>query len=248
MRETNVTQGREAAGQIILALLCVFLLCAIVRASYWSFEQTWDFMKVFDTPKSTDQSVSLAFAVIVQYGQNPALWGFFMFRKMKSGIERQLDSNKGSLLLKQKLASANRAMWFLLGVFIVFAAIDSFTNIGQFNADHPDLPMMIWLTGNSFCIVVVFFEEGFTFTLNALFHIINDIRVIYGYARWKTLDAFDPRSVVDFTGSPSPDQNFTPRSPNFNQQRPSHKPVSPIFGSVKDDDDDEPTYRSLTRK
>ncbi len=245
MRETNVTQGREAAGQIILAVFCVALLVAIIRASYWSFEQTWDFMKVFDDPKSTDQTVSLAFAIIVQYGQNPALWGYFMLRKIKATLERQLESNKTSLLLRQKLESTVRGMWFLLFVFVVFAAIDSFTNIGQFNAEHPDLPAMLWITGNAFCIVVVFFEEGFTFTLNALFHIINDIRVIYGYSRWKTLDAFDPRAVLD-TSSSTPQGDFPSRSSSYPQQRPTQKPISPVFGR-KDDDDDEPTYHSIRK-
>ncbi len=119
MTENDTNKGREISGKIFLALIFIALIVAIFRVSWWSFQQTWEFTKMFDAPGSKDTTNSLAIAVLIQYGQNPALWWFFVQRKTKLALERELAVNKTSVLLKQRLDNANRAMWLSLAAFLM---------------------------------------------------------------------------------------------------------------------------------
>ena len=240
MNQRDIVNGREVSAKIVLVLILVGLLVAIARVSYWSFEQTWEFAKIFDDPKNMSAWTSLAFGAIIQYGQNPALWWFFAQKKIRDGYKRQISSGDKSLFTKQKYENATYSMFTAALIFFILSIIDAMTNIGQFGNDHPTLylvsPLMYW-TGVIFCIVIVLVEEAFSFVLNVLFHVINDIREAYGLSRWERLDAFDPSLI--FENKPKSYDKPIESQPSYKSQdiqarieqlrKSSGEPPNPIF-------------------
>ncbi len=123
-------------------------LYALVRTSWWSYTQTEEFLRIFNSVGDVGVTMSHVLSIIVQYGQNVVLWIGMQERKEYVFLQRKLEdlskSKRGASQrdkerldkiifkseqeLKKKLGTA--FIW--LGGYFSFLVVDIFTNVGQF--------------------------------------------------------------------------------------------------------------------
>lgn len=230
----NKPTGREIAGKYVFAVILIVVMICIIIVSVWSFEQTQKFLSVFDDAEIGFPLISFAFAVIFQYGQNPALWWGSIELAKAAYYERLIarynspdmkgnPSNAQKLLIaEQGLMSARRNAVLSFGIFGVFSLVDAGTNIGQFNSTNLNMPPLAWGLGNIVCVAIVFIEEFFMKVLNMFFHTVNDIRVSHGFPRWSSLDAFNPGLFSSVSGGFSDDTTSESRP-----YRPGREGIGP---------------------
>lgn len=200
---------KEFGGNLLKFLF--FLACSygIVRISIWSYIQTQLFFVPFDVD-SGSSVISNGLALISQYGQNVALFLCTIEAGRRLAYKNKISSIQGNkahvAILQEEIYKSQTTSNLYYILFGVFALIDSGTNLGQFEsttllvakstlAGFP-LTMFTWV-GRAVSIVVVFVEELFMDTANALLHAFNDLLESMGMRRLPSLDLFvDPDKIL----------------------------------------------------
>jgi hypothetical protein len=198
---------REIGGNILKLLFFIACGYGIVRLSIWSFFQTQLFFVPFDAPNSSTISTALAF--VFQYGQNIALFMAAMsmskvlaYKNKKSTTNNQTHVS----ILNDEIRKATNIAVIYYCLFGVFALVDGGTNVGQFfssTAKDAEVTLTGWTltgfmaVGTLVCVVVVFVEELFMDTVNAILHAFNDVMESIGTRRIPSLDLFvDPDVII----------------------------------------------------
>lgn len=167
----NELSRKNSAKLIIQFLVVGGLLFALFRGSWWSFIQTLDFLR--PAFKTTIEAV--VFAIVVQYGPQPALFFMGVYKLRLSHSQRERDkwiaSNKKETLVPINLV--NNVLWngiyFAISVFFFMglSAIDFLTNLGQINDTRNAIntngqliitPLLYWVMV-SFAFFVLWAEE-----------------------------------------------------------------------------------------
>lgn len=201
---------KREIGKNILKFI-FFALCTygIIRVSIWSYFQTQEFFIPFN--EGGTSVISHAMALLSQYGQNVVLF----LATIEAGrriaytnkISKVRENRAYVSILEEEIKKSQTASNIYYSLFAVFGLIDSGTNLGQFfntayKTAQSTIPAGIGLitfaiVGSLFSIVVVFVEELFMNTANALLHALNDIVESLGYERFKPLDLFvDPDKII----------------------------------------------------
>ncbi len=201
---------KREIGKNILKFI-FFLLCTygIIRVSIWSYFQTQAFFVPFD--ENNNHVISHAISLLSQYGQNVVLFLASIEAGRRIAYNNKIakiQSNRAHVaILEEEVAKSQVSSNIYYTLFGVFALIDSGTNVGQFwnttfQTAKTTIPAGFGLiafgtVGTLFSIVVVFVEELFMNTANALLHAFNDILESLGKKRLPSLDLFvDPDKVI----------------------------------------------------
>ncbi len=198
---------REIGGNILRFLFYVVCGYAIVRISIWSYYQTQAFFSPFDTDGTS--VVSHALSLLVTYGQNVVLFLAAIEAGRRLAYQNKIKhiSNQVHIsILKEEIEKSQRESYIYYSLFAVFACIDAGTNLGQFYVTtmvdaalkFTGITLIIFgVVGTLLSVVVVFVEELFMNTVNAILHAFNDIRESMGRKRIDALDLFiDPDKIL----------------------------------------------------
>jgi len=201
---------KNEIGKNILKFL-FFLGCVygIIRVSIWSYFQTQAFFIPFDEGDSS-HVISHALALLTQYGQNVVLFLAAIEAGRRLAYKNKLANiqNKTHIAILEEEINKSQVLSNIYYVlFGVFALIDSGTNLGQFFSTTvvearktiPDgFTMYCFIgIGSLISVVVVFVEEFFMNSANALLHAFNDILESMGKRRLGGFDLFiDPDKVI----------------------------------------------------
>jgi hypothetical protein len=200
---------KEFGGNLLKFLF--FLACSygIVRISIWSYVQTQMFFVPFDV-ESGNSVISNGLALISQYGQNVALFLCTIEAGRRLAYKNKISTIQGNkphiAILEEEIYKSQTTSNLYYVLFGVFALIDSGTNLGQFESTTLEvakatltgfpLLMFMWV-GRAISLVVVFVEELFMDTANALLHALNDLLESMGIRRLPSLDLFvDPDKIL----------------------------------------------------
>ncbi len=246
---------KREIGKNILKFI-FFLLCTygIIRVSIWSYFQTQAFFVPFD--ENNNHVISHAISLLSQYGQNVVLFLASIEAGRRIAYNNKIakiQNNRAHVaILEEEVAKSQVSSNIYYTLFGVFALIDSGTNVGQFwnttfQTAKTTIPAGFGLiafgtVGTLFSIVVVFVEELFMNTANALLHAFNDILESLGKKRLPSLDLFvDPDKVIatrmeerdgnkNYSSSPQNNQtsqnNGNHNQPHQNNQRPQQQTSS----------------------
>jgi hypothetical protein len=139
LMDLNDNSKGNTAKYIIAFLAASVLLYACIRGSWWSFTQTLEFLKpAFDT-----LSEAVVFAIIVQYGPQPALFFIGVYRnKLRKSqrdrevwIARNRDDERNIIPLQITNDIFQNGMYLIISTFFFFglSTLDFLTNVGQVN-------------------------------------------------------------------------------------------------------------------
>ena len=201
---------KREIGKNILKFI-FFLLCTygIIRVSIWSYFQTQAFFVPFD--ENGNHIISHAISLLSQYGQNVVLFLATIEAGRRIAYNNKISKIQGNrahvAILEEEVSKSQISSNIYYTLFGVFALIDSGTNVGQFwnttfQTAKTTIPAGFGLiafgtVGTLFSVVVVFVEELFMNTANALLHAFNDILESLGKKRLPSLDLFvDPDKVI----------------------------------------------------
>ena len=201
---------KREIGKNILKFI-FFLLCTygIIRVSIWSYFQTQAFFIPFD--ENGTHVISHAISLLSQYGQNVVLFLATIEAGRRIAYNNKISkiqNNRAHVtILEEEVSKSQVSSNIYYTLFTVFALIDAGTNVGQFwnttyQTAKSSIPAGFGLiafgsVGTLFSIVVVFVEELFMNTANALLHAFNDILESLGKKRLASLDLFvDPDKVI----------------------------------------------------
>lgn len=200
---------KEFGGNLLKFLF--FLACSygIVRISIWSYVQTQMFFVPFDV-ESGSSVISNGLALISQYGQNVVLFLATIEAGRRLAYRNKISTIQGNkshiaILDEEIYKSQIRSNLYYL-LFGTFALIDMGTNLGQFESttlqvakntlSGTPLTLFMWV-GRGISLAVVFVEELFMDTANALLHAFNDLLESVGMKRIPSLDLFvDPDKIL----------------------------------------------------
>jgi hypothetical protein len=192
--------GSQFVWEKWIILIGLALVCAsFAYITWWSFWQTREWFAFLDFEGNT--YVSLALALIFQYGQGPVLFlrGLFVYRKieLEALLRRRTKGTAEYAAVEHELFIAKWSVWGLLALFAVFASVDAWTNRQQmYETLDAKRAVGIAITDDKyfFCsvigIVAVFVEEGLGLAFSLASHTVNDIREIHGFKRVGWLDVF----------------------------------------------------------
>lgn len=219
---------REIGGNLLKFLFFLFCGYGIVRISIWSFYQTQAFFAPFDADGTKEISTALSLAF--QYGQNIALFMAAMGAAKRIAYKNKISniSNKVHInILQDEIRKSQNASYIYYVLFGVFALVDAGTNLGQFMVGTvPQAQTMFsgfglnlfMVLGGLLSIVVVFVEELFMDTANAVLHAFNDILESLGKRRIASLDLFvDPDKIIATRLDEINGKRGEPQSNNNNQ-------------------------------
>lgn len=159
---------------IVETILFWFFTLGIIFLSYWSFEQTWIFVR-------SGNPVEVAFwlAISIQYGQN-----VFLFM---AGVHKDKTWE-----INEKITLRYRDLYLMS--FAILACIDAGTNVGQWRVNNPEIASTInvaSITWTLICIGVIFVEELLVISLSAALYKTNDLLESIGFGRIDIFDAFE---------------------------------------------------------
>lgn len=231
---------REIGGNILKFMFFVFCGYGIVRISIWSFYQTQAFFMPFDT--NDTKEISTALALAFQYGQNISLFMAGMGAAKRIAYKNKITTIQNKVhitILQDEIRKSQNISYLYYVLFTVFALVDAGTNIGQFMVETVPsaesmfsgfgLSLFIAL-GGLLSIVVVFVEELFMDTANAVLHAFNDVLESLGKKRISSLDLFvDPDKIIatrlgELSGKRGGEERPTP--PASEIRMPSQNTVS----------------------
>jgi len=199
--------------KLILLFGGVCASASFVYLTWWSFGETREWFRFLDF--GSNQWVSLALALIFQYGQGPVLYLRLKFSQryrelsaqaMRYGTPPQ-EHDSRFMKYSELVHDANTA-WYasqsFVFVFILFAVIDGWTNINQMHTGldlkgfqgQTDKYVFTAVIG----AVMVFIEEGLGLTVSMSGNLLNDIRQIYGMKRLGWLDMFGKLAEEQLSG------------------------------------------------
>ncbi len=242
---------KEIGGNILKFLF--FLACSygIVRVSIWSYFQTQGFFIPFDGTSNTT-TVSHGLALVSQYGQNVVLFLAVIEAGRRLAYKNKIESGISvthASILNEEITKSGRASFLYYTLFGLFAVVDAGTNMGQFEIttlamakltlDGFALTSFTWV-GRLLSIMVVFIEELFMDTINALLHALNDVLESAGLNRFQPLDLFvDPDKVIATRLSGYNNQNNSTKYGIKSAYKAKHRPVYTSPPVLDDEDDDD---------
>lgn len=199
---------REVGGNILKLLFFIGCGYGIVRISIWSFIQTQAFFAPYDTDGT--RVISTALALAFQYGQNIALFMAAIGVTKSLAYKNKILSVSGNRIhvniLEEEIRKCERSTFIYYILFTIFALIDAGTNLGQFfvqtvpsaEAKFSGIALTTFIVlGSLLSVVVVFVEELFMDTANAVLHAMNDVLESLGKNRIPSLDLFvDPDKII----------------------------------------------------
>lgn len=204
--------GSQFVWMKYLLFIGLVLVCAsFAYLTVWSFWQTKDWFTWLDYTGS--EYVSLGMALVFQYGQGPVLFlrGLFMYRRieLKAALGRKQKGSVEYESIKHELNVANWSVWGLTFFFVVFGAVDAWTNRAQMyegldakRAGGQTIGNDKYFFASVIGILAVFVEEGLGIAFSLASHTFNDIIEIHGYRRVGWLDVFadNARSLLSGGG------------------------------------------------
>lgn len=173
MKENNFN-ALDFGKALVETILFWFFTSGIIFLSYWSFEQTWIFVR-------SGNPVEVAFwlAIAIQYGQN-----VFLFM---AGVHKDKTWE-----INEKITLRYRDLYLVS--FAILALIDAGTNVGQWRASNPEIAStfnVASITWTFICIGVIFVEELLVISLSASLFKTNDLLESIGFSRIDIFDAFE---------------------------------------------------------
>ena len=187
------SKSKKNSFNIILPLLAVAaLIICLGYASYWSFEQTLDFLRpAFDT-----LAEAIVFAVIIQYGPQPALFYMGVFWNRLSVVKRKRDVwfAEHDEADQAPLNIVNDIMWnyvyLAISSFFFFGLsfIDFLTNLGEVNNTRdlraaggiPWTPLLYYVMA-SFSFIVLWAEELIGNLFVFFFILVEDLSTMFAW-------------------------------------------------------------------
>jgi hypothetical protein len=198
---------REIGGNILRFLFYFVCGYAIVRISIWSYYQTQAFFSPYDTDGTT--VISNALSLFVTYGQNVVLFLAAIEAGRRLAYQNKIKNISNQVhisILKEEIEKSQKESYIYYFLFGACACIDAGTNLGQFyvttmfdaSLKFTGITLTIFgVVGTILSILVVFVEELFMSTVNAILHAFNDIRESMGRKRIDALDLFiDPDKIL----------------------------------------------------
>lgn len=200
---------RGFGGNLLKFLFFLGCIYGILRASIWSYFQTQLFFVPFDAGDLT-HIVSHSLSLISQYGQNVVLFLAAIEAGRRLAYKNKISTIPGNKIhvsiLQEEINKSQTLSNIYYVLFGSFALIDSGTNLGQFYAvTYVEAQKTLTGTalftfaavGSLISVVVVFVEEMFMATANALLHAFNDVLESLGKNRIKSFDLFiDPDKIL----------------------------------------------------
>lgn len=200
---------RGFGGNLLKFLFFLGCIYGILRASIWSYFQTQLFFVPFDAGDLT-HVVSHSLSLISQYGQNVVLFLAAIEAGRRLAYKNKISNIPGNKvhisILQEEINKSQTLSNIYYVLFGSFALIDSGTNLGQFYAaTYVEAQKTLTGTalftfaavGSLISVVVVFVEEMFMATANALLHAFNDVLESLGKNRIKSFDLFiDPDKIL----------------------------------------------------
>lgn len=199
---------KEFGGNFLKLLFFIACGYGIVRISIWSYFQTQMFFAPFDTDGTT--IISNGLALIFQYGQNVALFLAAIEAGRRIAYQNKISKSHGNPahinILEEEIRKSRGSSNIYYLLFGAFAIIDAGTNMGQFylttladaRISMSGTPYTIFMiVGTMVSIAVIFVEELFMDTANAMLHAFNDVLESVGLYRIPSLDLFiDPDKII----------------------------------------------------
>jgi hypothetical protein len=197
-------------SKYVLLVGLVFVCASFAYITWWSFGETHQWFSFLDI--ESNDYVSLALALIFQYGQGPVLFlrSLFIYRKLQLEAELRRGT-RGTIqysVLQHEAMIATWAAWGLLALFFVFASVDAWTNKEQMWAGlDAKRAQGILITSDKYFftlivgIVAVFVEEGLGISFSLASHTFNDLRQLHGFKRIPWLDVFADNARSLLSGS-----------------------------------------------
>jgi len=200
---------KEIGGNLLKFLFFGMCCYGIIRVSIWSYFQTQAFFIPFDGING-NSVISNGLALVSQYGQNVVLFLATIEAGRRLAYRNKIGNISGQrthiAILEDEISKSQTSSYIYYALFVVFALIDSGTNVGQFESTTLkvaketmvgfSLFSFMWV-GRLISVVVVFVEELFMNTANALLHAFNDLLESMGWKRIPSLDLFvDPDKII----------------------------------------------------
>jgi hypothetical protein len=202
--------------KLILLFGGVVASVSFLYLTYWSFGQTWDWFSFLDF--NGGGLVSLALALVFQYGQGPVIYLRMRFMQRYRELNAQIKrfgsppgEHDGRYLKYSELVYDGNGAWWtaqaLSVIFFAFAAVDGWTNIDQmwFGLEQKALAGIAVGQDKYFFtaivgVVLVFVEELIGLSISMSGNLLNDIRQIYGMKRLLWLDMFGKLAEEQLSG------------------------------------------------
>lgn len=196
----SIKTGSQFVWMKWILLIGLILVCAsFAYITWWSFWQTREWFRFLDF--AGNEYVSLSMALIFQYGQGPVLFlrGLYTYRQieLEGVLKRRTKGTPEYAAVEHELKTAKYASWGLAAVFVIFGAVDAWTNREQMHAgldSQRDQGIAItndkYFFTSVFGVLAIFVEEGLGVAFSLASHTVNDILEIHGRKRIGWLDVF----------------------------------------------------------
>ena len=244
---------KNAVKLIFVILAATALIVACGYASWWSFQQTVEFL----IPGFESEFEPIVFGIIIQYGPQPALFfiGVFSNKWQKSkralAIWKKVNNNKTPTYAKEMEVWLNLAYMVIAGMFFVgLSAIDYLTNAGQIRMDREagaargyEWSTMLWYVMNMFAFFVLWVEEIAGNLFVYLFVMLEDLSKIMG---WGGLSFFKSARIAfqKLSGRSEQRQNGSTRQSSYQEPRKQGYVTRTPIVNEDDDEDMFPELRS----
>ena len=228
---------KEFGGNFLKLLFFIACGYGIVRISIWSYFQTQMFFAPFDTDGT--RLISNGLALIFQYGQNVALFLAAIEGGRRIAYQNKISKSHGNPshinILEEEIRKSRVSSNIYYLLFTAFAIIDAGTNMGQFylttladaRVTMSGTPYTIFMiVGTMVSLAVIFVEELFMDTANAMLHAFNDVLESVGLYRIPSLDLFiDPDKIIATKLEERGDKSNKSNNSSFNSsQTGQYKP------------------------
>lgn len=189
---------------------------SFIYLTYWSFGETREWFAFLDF--NGNGFVSLALALVFQYGQGPVLYLRMKFMQRHRELNAQIkrygappsEQDNRHLKYSELEHDAGTAWWTAFAfsaIFLAFATVDGWTNIDQMwsgleqnGLSGQDKYIFTMIVG----VVLVFVEELLGLSVCMSGNLFNDIRQIYGRKRLGWLDMFGKLAEEQLSGREPP--------------------------------------------
>lgn len=258
------TSKKNSVKLIIEFLVVAALIYCAFYASWWSFQQTMEFL----TPAFEKKLEVIVFSIFIQYGPQPALFYIALFRHRLATAQRsknQWAANNGEEDIPLDKIDAvywNTAYLFAAVLFFfALSTIDFLTNLGQVNttAENENIKGLLYGVMVSFAFLALWAEELAGNLFVFFFSLLEGLAIMFGFNNMSFIKAqvffknLSGRTIsTPISGqrprqlypSPTAQSSSIYRKPIQRQvyRSPVPKPTSPIMPF----DGEKPTYHPVS--